>query len=92
MDTTERELKHGAIEDLLQKQKPAASLDEEGLAAGISTIGLQTKRLPGAQRMSRKAIEKERTLAFSIDPESHKPWLIQTSRPSGVWEESSSGP
>jgi hypothetical protein len=33
------------------EQKPsAASSDEERLAAGISTIGLQTKRLSGAQR------------------------------------------
>jgi endonuclease III len=71
MDTTEKELKQGAIADLLQ-QKPAASSDEERLAAGISTIGLQTKRLSGAQRMSRKVIEKEQTLAFSIDPESHR--------------------
>jgi hypothetical protein len=58
--------------DLLQQQKPAASSDEERLAAGISTIGLQTKRLSGAQRMSCKVIKKEQTLAFSIDPESHK--------------------
>jgi hypothetical protein len=33
------------------EQKPsAASSDEERLAAGISTIELQTKRLSGAQR------------------------------------------
>jgi hypothetical protein len=32
------------------EQKPsAASSDEERLAAGISTIGLQTNRLSGAQ-------------------------------------------
>ena len=52
------ELKQGATADLLQ-QKPhvevadsktsAVSSDEERLAAGISTIGLQTKRLSGAQ-------------------------------------------
>jgi hypothetical protein len=35
---------------LLQQQNPAASSDGERLAAGISTIGLQTKRLSGAQR------------------------------------------
>jgi hypothetical protein len=61
MDTKQLEPKQGAATtaDLLQ-QKPhveavdlkssAASSDEERLAAGISTIGLQTKRLPGAQR------------------------------------------
>jgi len=53
------ELKQGATADLLQ-QKPhaevadskisAVSSDEEKLAAGISTIGLHTKRLSGAQR------------------------------------------
>jgi hypothetical protein len=33
------------------EQKPyAASSDEERLVAGISMIGLQTKRLSGAQR------------------------------------------
>jgi hypothetical protein len=36
--------------DLLQQQKPAASSEEERLAAGILTTGLQTKRLSGAQR------------------------------------------
>jgi hypothetical protein len=59
MDTKEIELKQGATADLLQ-QKPhvqvvdsktsAASSDEERLAAGISTIGMQTKRLSGTQR------------------------------------------
>jgi hypothetical protein len=34
MDTTEKELTQGATADLLQ-QKPAASSDEERLAAGI---------------------------------------------------------
>jgi hypothetical protein len=59
MDTKEMELKQGATADLLQ-QKPhvevadsktsAVSSDEERLAAGISMIGLHTKRLSGAQR------------------------------------------
>jgi hypothetical protein len=49
MDTIEKELKQGTTADLL-KQKSAASSDEERLAAGISTIGLQTKRLSGAKR------------------------------------------
>jgi hypothetical protein len=42
--------------------------------------------------MSRKVIEKEQTLAFSMTLNHTKPWLTQTSRPSGDWEESSSGP
>jgi hypothetical protein len=59
MDTREKELKQGAAADLLQ-QGPhievadsgtsAVSLDEERLAAGISTIGLQDKGPCGAQR------------------------------------------
>jgi hypothetical protein len=49
MDKIEKELKQGATADLLQ-QKSAASSDEEGLAAGILMIGLQTKRLSGVQR------------------------------------------
>jgi hypothetical protein len=44
MDTIEKELKQGSTAYLLQ-QKPAASSDEERLAAGILTNGLQTKRL-----------------------------------------------
>jgi hypothetical protein len=48
-DTIEKGLKQGATADLLQ-QKPAAPSDEERLASGISTIGLQTKRLSGVQR------------------------------------------
>jgi len=38
---------------------PVPSSDEERLAAGISTIGLQTKRLPGAQR---KTLIRERKM------------------------------
>jgi hypothetical protein len=59
MDTREMELKQGAAAGLLQ-QGPhvevadsgtsAASSDEERLAAGISTIGLQAKGPSGAQR------------------------------------------
>jgi hypothetical protein len=53
MDTKEKELKQGAAADLLQ-QKPHADVvdsktpaisSDERLAAGISTIGLQTKTL-----------------------------------------------
>ena len=66
MDIKEMELKQGATADLLQ-QKPhvevankktsAVFSDVERLAAGISTIGLHTKRLSGAQRKS--SLEKE---------------------------------
>jgi hypothetical protein len=58
MDTIEKELKQGATADLLL-QKPAASSDEERLAAGISMIGLQTKRLSGAQQ---KKLIRERKI------------------------------
>ena len=92
MDTNVKELKQGAskIADLLQRKcqeevlepKPStASSDEEKLAAGISMIGLQAKRLSGAQGKKlirdRQVTEKEQTLAFSIDPDSFKV-LIQT--------------
>jgi hypothetical protein len=59
MDMNEKKLRQGASADLSQ-QKPhtevvetktsAASSNEERLGAGISTIGLQTKSLSGAQR------------------------------------------
>ena len=58
MDTKETKLKKGTTAELLQKphvevadsKTPAVSSDEERLAAGISTIGLQTKKPSGAQR------------------------------------------
>ena len=61
MDTSKFEIQQGAVnsEDLLQLEPQeeakvqttsAVSSDEEKLAAGILTIGLQTKRLSGAQR------------------------------------------
>ena len=68
MDMNVKELKQGAskIADLLQRNKEVlepkpstASSDEEILAAGISTIGLQAKRLYGAQR---KKLIKERKM------------------------------
>jgi hypothetical protein len=70
MNTFEKEPKQGAstTADLL-KQKPqeqfleskpsTASSDEEKLAAGISTIGLQAKRISGAQR---KKLVRERKM------------------------------
>jgi len=45
---------HSKVADVMPS---AASSDEETLAAGISTIGLQTKRLSGAQR---KRLTRER--------------------------------
>jgi hypothetical protein len=70
MDTNVKELKQRAskIADLLQRKpqeevlepKPStAPSDEEKLAAGISTIGLQDKRLTRAQR---KKVIKERKM------------------------------
>jgi hypothetical protein len=74
MDMNIPEPKQGAADtaDLLQQQpyvevidikSSAASSDEESLAAGISTIGLQTKRLPGAQwkRLTRERKMREGT-------------------------------
>ena len=70
MDTKVMEPKQGAdtTADLLPQQQSqmkdveqklsAASSDEERLAAGISTIGLQIKRLSRAQR--KDSLEKER--------------------------------
>jgi hypothetical protein len=71
MDTKERKLKKGAIADLLQKphvevsdsKTPAVSSDEERLAAGISTIELQTKKPSRAQwrKLARERKMKEGT-------------------------------
>ena len=69
MDTNIKNPKQGAskIADLLQQKpqeevlqlKPStASSDEEKLAAGISTIGLQAKRLSGARK--RKLIKERK--------------------------------
>ena len=71
MDTKETKLTKGAIADLLQKphievagsKTPAISSDEERLAAGISMIGLQTKKPFGAQwrKLTRERKMKEGT-------------------------------
>jgi hypothetical protein len=61
MDTIEKESKQGADtpadllkqkpqEEVLKSKHSTASSEEEKLAAGISTIGLWTKRISGAQR------------------------------------------
>jgi hypothetical protein len=72
MDTSEMEFKQGAAADLLQQGlhvevadsgTSAVSSDEERLAAGISTIGLQSKGPSGAQRrrLTREGGMKEGT-------------------------------
>jgi len=74
--TTADLLKQKPHEEILESKPSTASSDEEKLAAGISTIGLQAKRLSGAQReklvRDRNVTEKEQTLAFSTDPDSFK--------------------
>jgi hypothetical protein len=79
MDAREMELKQGAASDLLQ-QGPhvevadsgtsAVSSDEERLAAGISTIGLQAKGPSGPQqrRLTREGGMKEGTLTAERPP------------------------
>jgi len=70
MDPKSFETKQGAATtaDLLQQEThveavdlmpSVASSDEERLAAGISTIGLETKRISGAQR---KRLTRERKI------------------------------
>jgi hypothetical protein len=88
MDTTEKELKQGAIADLLQQQqKPAAYSDEERLAAGILTTGLQTKRPSGAQRkkLIREKKMKEGTWTVEKPPRKISPSQTkETATSSGV--------
>jgi hypothetical protein len=75
VDTSIPKTKQGAANpaDLSQQephvevteQKPSAvSSDEERLAAGISAIGLQSKRLSGAQR---KKLMRERKEGGDLD-------------------------
>jgi hypothetical protein len=80
MDTNISEPEQGAAAtaDLLQEphvegvdiKSSGASSDEERLAAGISTIGLQTKRLSGAQRkrLTRERKMKEGTWTEKMPP------------------------
>ena len=75
-DTKEMELKQGATADLLQ-QKPhvevaysktsAVSSDEDRLAAGISTIGLQSKRLSGPQQKKLIREKKMREGTWTVE-------------------------
>jgi hypothetical protein len=79
MDTRGMELKQGAAADLLQQGphievadwgNSAVSSDEERLAAGISTIGLQAKGPSGAQRrrLTREGVMKEGTWTAERPP------------------------
>jgi uncharacterized protein (DUF2225 family) len=88
MDTTEKELKQGAISELLQQQqqKPAASSDKERLGAGILTTGLQTKRLSGAQRKKLKREKKMKEGTWTVEKTSKENSSISneiTARSSG---------
>jgi hypothetical protein len=69
MDTSTSKTKQGAVNpanlihqepqaEVIEQKLSAVSSDEEKLAAGISKIGLQTKRLSGGQR--RKLMKEKR--------------------------------
>jgi hypothetical protein len=96
MDTNISEPKQGAAAtaDLLQQQphvvdtdikSSIASSDEERLAAGTSTIGLQTKRLSGAQR---KRLTRERKMREGTWTEKKPPRKIPSSQEKGTGESS----
>jgi hypothetical protein len=48
-------LKQKSQKEVLKSKPSTASSDEEKLAAGISTIGLQAKRLSGAHRKKKSS-------------------------------------
>jgi actin-like ATPase involved in cell morphogenesis len=52
-------LKQKSQKEVLKSKPSTASSDKEKLAAGISTIGMQAKRLSGAQR---KNLVRERKM------------------------------
>jgi hypothetical protein len=91
MNTNISEPKQGAAgtADLLQKphvevtdiKSSVASSDEVRLAAGISTIGLQTKRLSGAQR---KRLTKERKMKEGTWTEKKPPRKTPLSQEKGA--------
>jgi hypothetical protein len=92
MDTSIFEIKQGATTsaDLLQQKshveviekKPSvASSDEERLAAGISTIGLQVKRLFGAQQ---KRLKRERKMREGTWTEKKPPYKTPSPQDKGV--------
>ena len=57
--TTADLLKQNPQEEVLEAKLSTASSDEEKLTAGISTIGLQAKRLSGARK---RRLIKERKM------------------------------
>jgi hypothetical protein len=92
MDTSISETKQGAATsaDLLQQepqvevteQKPSvASSDDERLAADISTIGLQTKRISGARR---KRLTRERKKREGTWTEKKPPHTTPSSQEKGA--------
>jgi hypothetical protein len=96
MDTNISEPKQGTadIADLLQQQphvevldikSSVASSDEERLSAGISTIGLQTKRLSGAQR---KRLTRERKMKEGTWTEKKHPRKTPLSQENGAGKSS----
>ena len=97
MDTKVMEHKKGAdtIADLLLQQQlqmkdveqklSAASSDEERLAAGITTIGLQTKRISGVQR---KRLTRERKMREGTWTVRKPPGKTPSSQAKGVVESS----
>ena len=90
MNTNESEPKQGAdtSADLLSQQQPqmkavepklsAASSEDERLVTGISTIGLQTKRLSGAQRKRLTRERKMREGTWTVEKPPSKPPSSQT--------------
>jgi hypothetical protein len=96
MDTNISEPKQGAAAtaDLLQQEphmevvdikSSVASSDEERLTAGISTIGLQTKRLSGAQR---KRLTRDRKMKEGTWTEKKPPRKASSSQEKGAVESS----
>jgi hypothetical protein len=72
--------------EIVDSKTSAASSDEERLAAGISTIGLQTKRLSGAQRkkLIRERKMKEGTWTVEKPPRKTPPSQVK-GRVEGQW-------
>ena len=70
------------MKDVKQKLS-AASSDEERLAAGISTIGLQTKKLSGVQQ---KRLTRERKMREGIWTVEKPPGKTPSSQSKGVAE------
>jgi len=67
--------------EVVQVLPTLASSDEERLAAGISTIGLQTKRLSGAQR---KRLIRERKMREGTWTEKNPPGKTPTQHTDGA--------